>query len=101
MQVESNNTNKEDNDATMALLTCFQQETKSADKQEKRDNKYSHVQLPTAAAEYKAVPICLHSSSNIAEAAPDLELTLAIPKANTNEPSPGPGPFLLGPISVT
>ncbi|TKY60790.1 Transcription factor DIVARICATA [Spatholobus suberectus] len=82
------------NDATLSLLGSipyFQQEIKSDYKQETLDNlNFSH-QVIQSAAEHQA-------------AVPNLELTLAAPKAKTlqeqNQSSPS-APFLLGPIRVT
>ncbi|XP_027342802.1 transcription factor KUA1-like [Abrus precatorius] len=81
------------NDATLSLLghiTYFQQETKSDHKQDTLDNYSHHYHQVQQAAEHQGVP--------------NLELTLAAPKAKAlqeqNKSSPA-GPFLLGPISVT
>lgn len=103
----------ENDDATMSLLvrlTSLQQETNS-DEQNTSDN--CHPQVQPAAAEYKNVPFWLHQQMNSSKvtlsipsssntAVPDLELTLAAPKAKTLEQNKSsPGSFLLGPISVT
>ncbi|KAK7399033.1 hypothetical protein VNO78_10208 [Psophocarpus tetragonolobus] len=63
------------NDATLSLLTYFEQETKSDYMQETLDN-FSHQ-------------------------VPNLELTLAAPKRQEQKSSPSAPPFLLGPITVT
>ncbi|KAE9600669.1 hypothetical protein Lal_00046248 [Lupinus albus] len=89
------------NDATLSLLgslTSFQQQTKS-DEQKTSDN-YSQFQ----AEHNEAVQIRLMKSSNVtlAIATPDLELTLAAPKAKTIEQNKSsPVSILPGPISVT
>lgn len=82
-------------DATLSLLTSFQQETKSDDDDEKKtgDDRYSNVEASEAAE-----PMWLSSNA----VGPDLQLTLAAPKVNTLEqPKSSPGSFLLGSISVT
>ncbi|XP_061347648.1 transcription factor MYBS3-like [Gastrolobium bilobum] len=89
-------------DATLSLLgriACFQQETKS----NKKEDSDSYYEVEPA-AEHEGVAMWIHpqmKSSNVV-AAPDLELSLAAPKAKTMEQNnSSTGSFLLGPISVT
>ncbi|XP_061369001.1 transcription factor KUA1-like [Gastrolobium bilobum] len=103
-----------ENNATLSLLgslTSFQQETKS--NEHKTTDNYCQIQPAAAAQDEAIMPLWLHpqmmkssnvpNSSNINAVVPDLELTLAVPKAkSTLEQNKSPrGSFLLGPISVT
>ncbi|OIW03988.1 hypothetical protein TanjilG_30264 [Lupinus angustifolius] len=89
------------NDATLSLLgslKSFQQQTKS--NEQKTSDNCSHFQ----AEHNEAVQIRLMKSSNVTLpiATPDLELTLAAPKAKTIEQNKSSSvSFLPGPISVT
>ncbi|CAL0321873.1 unnamed protein product [Lupinus luteus] len=90
------------NDATLSLLgslTSFQKQTKS-EEQKTSDNNYSQFQGECN----EGVQIRLMKSSNVTLpiATPDLELTLAAPKAKTIEQNKSSQvSFLPGPISVT
>ncbi|KAJ1421075.1 SANT/Myb domain [Sesbania bispinosa] len=106
-------------DATLSLLGCltsFQQQEVTKSNEQKitsADINYHNSQAQySSAAEHQSVPIWLHpsknKSSNVtpnASVVPDLELTLAVPKAKSTlqqeQAKSSPGSFLLGPISVT